>query len=73
MCDDGKVKWHPVTYTLADPTAMSEGQYSAVVAALTMSTAQATASQSSIDDILAVARQFIHKESTLRSRQGEFP
>ncbi|KAH8676246.1 RNA polymerase II mediator complex subunit Sin4 [Xylariales sp. PMI_506] len=62
LCEDGSLKWHPVTYTLADPASTNDAQYSAVVAGLTMSTAQAAASQSNFDDILAVARQFTSKD-----------
>ncbi|KAK8089694.1 mediator of RNA polymerase II transcription subunit 16 [Apiospora hydei] len=62
LCEDGKVKWHPIHYTLADPSAMSDAQQQAVVAALTMSTAQAATTQSNIDDILAVARYFVGRE-----------
>lgn len=62
MCEDGKVKWHGLNYTLNNPSALDDAQYSAVVAALTMSTAQAVVSSSNIDDILAVARNFIGKD-----------
>lgn len=81
LCEDGKVKWHPVHYTVADPLSMTDGktlvnsynlwsspnsptaQQSGVVAALTMSTAQAATTHNNIDDILAVARYFVGRES----------
>ncbi|KAK7969623.1 mediator of RNA polymerase II transcription subunit 16 [Apiospora saccharicola] len=62
LCEDGKVKWHPIRYNMTDPSAMSDAQQQAVVAALTMSTAQAATTQSNIDDILAVARYFVGRE-----------
>ncbi|KAI1859795.1 hypothetical protein JX265_010244 [Neoarthrinium moseri] len=62
MCEDGKIKWHGVNYTLSDPASMDDAQYRGVIAALTMSTAQLAATQSNVDDILATARQFIGKE-----------
>ncbi|KAK8872909.1 RNA polymerase II mediator complex subunit Sin4 [Apiospora arundinis] len=62
LCEDGKVKWHPVQYTIADPSSMTDAQHSGVVAALTMSTAQAATTHNNIDDILAVARYFVGRE-----------
>ncbi|KAK8126437.1 uncharacterized protein PG998_002196 [Apiospora kogelbergensis] len=62
LCEDGKVKWHPVHYTVADPLSMTDAQQSGVVAALTMSTAQAATTHNNIDDILAVARYFVGRE-----------
>lgn len=61
LCEDNSVKWHTVTYTLTDLASMSDAQYQAVVAALTISIGQAAASNGNIDDVLAVARQFLGK------------
>ncbi|KAI0126017.1 RNA polymerase II mediator complex subunit Sin4 [Xylariales sp. AK1849] len=55
--EDGSMKWHGVNYALGDLASLNDAQYSAIVASLTMSAAQAAASQSNIDDILAVGRQ----------------
>ncbi|KAI0877345.1 RNA polymerase II mediator complex subunit Sin4 [Hypoxylon argillaceum] len=58
MCEDWQIKWHNLEYTLGDPTTISPGHLSAVVASCAMSTAAATNNSSNIDDILAVARKF---------------
>ncbi|RYP53448.1 hypothetical protein DL768_001593 [Monosporascus sp. mg162] len=62
MLEDGKIKWHPINYTLADPATMTDAQLSAVVAGITAATANAVASSSNMDDILAIARAFSHKD-----------
>ncbi|KAH9903964.1 RNA polymerase II mediator complex subunit Sin4 [Xylariomycetidae sp. FL2044] len=62
MYEHGPIKWHNLEYTLADPATMSDSQLAAVTAALTISTAQAAFFGSTIDDILAVARKFAHKD-----------
>ncbi|ORY62102.1 RNA polymerase II mediator complex subunit Sin4 [Pseudomassariella vexata] len=58
--EDGKIQWHGVNYTLGDVSALDDAQHSAVIAALTLSAAQAATSHSNIDDILAVGRRFTH-------------
>ncbi|KAL7627995.1 Mediator of RNA polymerase II transcription subunit 16 [Parahypoxylon ruwenzoriense] len=60
--EDGQVKWRDINYTLADPESVTDAQVSALVASFTISTAQATAIGANIDDILAVARNFIGKD-----------
>ncbi|RYO79913.1 hypothetical protein DL766_003840 [Monosporascus sp. MC13-8B] len=62
MLEDGKIKWHPINYTLADPATMTDAQLSAVVAGITAATANAVTSSSNMDDILAIARSFSHKD-----------
>ncbi|RYP28860.1 hypothetical protein DL767_007018 [Monosporascus sp. MG133] len=62
MLEDGKIKWHPINYTLADPATMTDAQLSAVVAGITAATANAVTSSSNMDDILAIARTFSHKD-----------
>ncbi|CAJ2513288.1 Uu.00g014070.m01.CDS01 [Anthostomella pinea] len=62
MYEDGKVKWHNLAYTLEDVTSISDAHLAAVNAAFVMSTAGAGANGANIDDILAVARKFIHKD-----------
>ncbi|KAI1102358.1 RNA polymerase II mediator complex subunit Sin4 [Jackrogersella minutella] len=63
LCEDGQVKWHKINYTLADLDTMTDTQVSALVAGFTVSTAQAAAYGANIDDILAVARNFINKDA----------
>lgn len=63
LCEDGKVKWHSINYTLADLESMTDTQVSALVAAFYISTAQAVTQGANFDDILAVARNFINKDS----------
>lgn len=79
MSEDGKIKWHTATYTLAEPAAISEGlssisvscflitnslsgQLSAVLGGITVATANAVSSGNNLDDILAVARNFSHRD-----------
>ncbi|KAI5865169.1 RNA polymerase II mediator complex subunit Sin4 [Durotheca rogersii] len=62
ICEDGQVKWNSINYTLADPGTMTDAQVSALVASFTISTAQATALGGNIDDILAVARNFVGRD-----------
>ncbi|KAK9777004.1 putative Mediator of RNA polymerase II transcription subunit 16 [Seiridium cardinale] len=61
VSEDNSVKWHSLTYTLADLGSASDAQYHAAVAALTISIGQAAASNNNVDDVLAVARQFVGK------------
>lgn len=61
VCEDNSIKWHSVAYTLTDLAQITDAQYHAVVAALTVSIGQAAASNSNIDDVLAVSRQFLGK------------
>ncbi|KAI1077092.1 RNA polymerase II mediator complex subunit Sin4 [Whalleya microplaca] len=63
MYEDGQIKWHSVNYTLADPQSVTDAQVSALVASFTISTAQVASHSGNIDDILAVARSFAHKEN----------
>ncbi|KAI8958722.1 mediator complex, subunit Med16 [Daldinia sp. FL1419] len=63
LCEDGKVKWHSINYTLTDIASMNDTQVSALVAAFYISTAQAVAQGANFDDILAVARNFVDKDS----------
>ncbi|KAI2621233.1 RNA polymerase II mediator complex subunit Sin4 [Hypoxylon sp. NC1633] len=63
ICEDGQVKWHCVNYTLAELESMTEAQISALVASFTISTAQAASNGAFIDDILAVARNFVSKDA----------
>ncbi|KAI1379569.1 RNA polymerase II mediator complex subunit Sin4 [Hypoxylon crocopeplum] len=63
ICEDSQVKWHSITYTLADIESMTEAQVSALVASFTISTAQAASHGANIDDILAVARHFVTKDT----------
>ncbi|RYP18890.1 hypothetical protein DL765_003678 [Monosporascus sp. GIB2] len=77
LLEDGKIKWHPINYTLADPATMTDAQLSAVVAGITAATANAVASSSNMDDILAIARNFSHKDQTphdhlIRNHQMQF-
>ncbi|KAI1386709.1 RNA polymerase II mediator complex subunit Sin4 [Hypoxylon trugodes] len=63
LCEDGKVKWHSINYTAANPESMTDAQVSALVASFTISTAQAASHSANIDDILAVARKFANKDA----------
>ncbi|KAI1817793.1 RNA polymerase II mediator complex subunit Sin4 [Poronia punctata] len=62
MYEDGQIKWHGLNFTSGDPDKTSDGQLSAIVAGCTMSTAGATHSSTSIDDIFAVARMFPRRD-----------
>ncbi|XXG98201.1 ATP-dependent DNA helicase Hrp3 [Hypoxylon texense] len=62
LCEGGQVKWRSIEYTLADLESMTDAQVSALVASFTISTAQAATQGANIDDILAVARHFVHKD-----------
>ncbi|KAI0484923.1 RNA polymerase II mediator complex subunit Sin4 [Xylariaceae sp. FL0804] len=62
MSEDGQVKWHCPEYTLADPASISDAHLAAVVGALVMPTAATIQSNAAVDDLLAIARKFIHKE-----------
>ncbi|KAI1504605.1 RNA polymerase II mediator complex subunit Sin4 [Biscogniauxia marginata] len=62
MNEDGQVKWHNLEYTLADLSSITDAQLAAVDAAFVISTAAAGANGANTDDILAVARKFIHKD-----------
>lgn len=62
MYEDWQIKWHNLEYTLGDLTTISNEHLSAVIACCAMSTAAATNNSSTIDDILAVARKFPHKD-----------
>ncbi|KAI0007080.1 RNA polymerase II mediator complex subunit Sin4 [Xylariaceae sp. FL0662B] len=61
MYEDGQIKWHPIAYTLTDPQSITDAQAAALVASFTISTAQVATQSGNIDDILAVARNFIHR------------
>ncbi|KAI1141912.1 RNA polymerase II mediator complex subunit Sin4 [Hypoxylon sp. FL0543] len=63
LYEDGQMKWHSISYTLADVESMTEAQVSALVASFTISTAQAASHGANIDDILAVARNFASRET----------
>lgn len=63
ICEDGQVKWHSINYTLSDLESMTDAQVSALVASFTISTAQAATIGANPDDILAVARHFVHKDA----------
>ncbi|RYP80118.1 hypothetical protein DL769_002604 [Monosporascus sp. CRB-8-3] len=71
MLEDGKIKWHPINYTLADPATMTDAQLSAVVAGITAATANAVTSSSNMDDILAIARNFSHKDPFITNWMNE--
>ncbi|KAI3332000.1 RNA polymerase II mediator complex subunit Sin4 [Xylariaceae sp. AK1471] len=62
MYEDGQIKWHNLEYTLEDPATISDVHLHAVVAGCAMSTAASTNNNSNIDDILALARKFPHKD-----------
>ncbi|KAI1769447.1 RNA polymerase II mediator complex subunit Sin4 [Hypoxylon sp. FL1150] len=62
ICEDGQVKWRSIDYTLADLESITNVQVSALVASFSISAAQATTHGANIDDILAVARQFVSKD-----------
>ncbi|CAK7233542.1 Mediator of RNA polymerase II transcription subunit 16 [Sporothrix curviconia] len=62
VCEDGKVKWNSLKYVGEDiATSGPDPNYAAVVAALTTAVSTASINQISYDDILATARQFIHR------------
>ncbi|KAI1807196.1 mediator complex, subunit Med16 [Daldinia bambusicola] len=63
LCEDGKVKWHSINYTQADIESITSVQMSALVASFYISTAQAITQSANFDDILAVARNFVNKDS----------
>lgn len=79
MLEDGKIKWHAVNYTLAEPATMTDGwsssplnpssfansllgQLSAVIGSITAAMANAVSLSTNLDDILAIARTFSHKD-----------
>ncbi|KAI0388029.1 RNA polymerase II mediator complex subunit Sin4 [Hypomontagnella monticulosa] len=63
LCEDGQMKWHPISYTQSEPESLTDAQVSALVAAFTITTAQTATHGANIDDILAVARNFVSKDS----------
>ncbi|KAK7753742.1 Mediator of RNA polymerase II transcription subunit 16 [Diatrype stigma] len=71
ILEDGKIKWYPINYTLNDPSMMTDAQLSAVVAGITAATANAVTSNSNMDDILAIARPFSHKDRFIASWVNE--
>ncbi|KAI1485217.1 RNA polymerase II mediator complex subunit Sin4 [Biscogniauxia mediterranea] len=62
MNEDGQVKWHNLKYTLTDISSISDAQLAAVDAAFVITTAAAAANGANTDDILALARKFVHKD-----------
>ncbi|KAI1328343.1 RNA polymerase II mediator complex subunit Sin4 [Xylariaceae sp. FL0255] len=62
LSEDGRVKWHNLEYTLADPASISDGNQAAVIAVCASQAAAAASLHNNIDDILAVARKFSHQE-----------
>ncbi|KAI5926303.1 RNA polymerase II mediator complex subunit Sin4 [Camillea tinctor] len=67
MNEDGQVKWHNLKYTLTDMNSISDAQLAAVDAAFVITTAAAAAIGANTDDILALARKFVHKEQFVAS------
>ncbi|KAH7171053.1 mediator complex, subunit Med16 [Dactylonectria macrodidyma] len=63
MGDDGKVRWNKLHYPPGDiGNSNQDAQYSASVAALTVTTAPAIFYQNNYDDILAIARPYTTKK-----------
>ncbi|KAK5652559.1 hypothetical protein OQA88_10320 [Cercophora sp. LCS_1] len=62
ICEDGSVKWTRMQFPMDDvATALQGTQYSAVLAALSISISPAAYHQMNCDDILAIARPFTQK------------
>ncbi|KAK0633513.1 mediator complex, subunit Med16 [Immersiella caudata] len=63
ICEDASIKWNKLHYPMEDAsTALQGNQYSAVLAALSISISPAAYHQMNCDDILAIARPFTQKQ-----------